>query len=148
MMGAAPLRQQQVSFEDVQEMVVGEKKLNTNTHTYILLNTLPTHRQSCLIRSTLLADQEESTMNQLLGDRKVSIVVYGENILDETPYKKLKQLVSLGFTQVYLYPGGLFEWLLLQDIYGPTFFPTIGPPVVDLLEYKPGKRTRVALIQG
>ena len=25
---------------------------------------------------------------------------------------------------VYIYPGGLFEWLLLQDIYGSEDFPT------------------------
>ena len=38
--------------------------------------------------------------------------------------KKYEQLVGLGFINVYIYPGGLFEWLLLQDIYGSDDFPT------------------------
>ena len=36
--------------------------------------------------------------------------------------KKYRQLVDLGFSNVYIYTGGLFEWLLLQDIYGSTNF--------------------------
>jgi hypothetical protein len=32
--------------------------------------------------------------------------------------------VSLGFKNVYIYLGGMFEWLLLQDVYGQKEFPT------------------------
>jgi len=35
-----------------------------------------------------------------------------------------------------MYTGGLFEWLLLQDIYGKTEFPTT-TNIIDLLKYKP-----------
>ena len=38
--------------------------------------------------------------------------------------KKYDQLIGLGFVNVFIYPGGLFEWLLLQDIYGYDNFPT------------------------
>ena len=38
--------------------------------------------------------------------------------------KKYAQLTGLGFINVYIYPGGLFEWLLLQDIYGQDDFST------------------------
>ena len=38
--------------------------------------------------------------------------------------KKQKQLVSLGFKNVYIYLGGMFEWLLLQDVYGQKEFPS------------------------
>ena len=39
-------------------------------------------------------------------------------------YTKHKQLSELGFTNVSLYVGGMFEWLLLQDIYCEENFPT------------------------
>jgi hypothetical protein len=42
----------------------------------------------------------------------------------------------MGFVNVYLYPGGLFEWLLLQDIYGDDEFPTTIKEL-DILKYKP-----------
>jgi len=45
-------------------------------------------------------------------------------------------LTSLGFYNVYIYIGGIFEWLLLQDIYGEKEFPTTNKEL-DLLKYKP-----------
>lgn len=38
------------------------------------------------------------------------------------------QLVKLGYleTNLFIYYGGLFEWSLLQDIYGNENFETIG----------------------
>jgi hypothetical protein len=42
----------------------------------------------------------------------------------------------MGFINVYLYPGGLFEWLLLQDIYGDDYFPTTIKEF-DIFKYKP-----------
>ena len=32
--------------------------------------------------------------------------------------------MRLGFINIYVYPGGMFEWLCLQDIYGSEHFPT------------------------
>jgi len=49
--------------------------------------------------------------------------------------KKYRQLVDLGFSNVYIYTGGLFEWLLLQDIYGSTEFPTTTKEL-DILKFK------------
>ena len=40
------------------------------------------------------------------------------------------------FKNVYIYKGGLFEWLLLQDIYGKDLFPTT-TEILDILRYKP-----------
>ena len=48
---------------------------------------------------------------------------------------KYKQLLSLGFTNVSIYIGGMFEWLLLQEIYGEAPFPTTCHEL-DLLKYK------------
>ena len=69
--------------------------------------------------------------------KKIHIIVYGKNNTDDTAEKKYQQLIDLGFSNVYLYYGGLFEWLLLQDIYGETEFPTT-KKVLDILKYKPG----------
>ena len=51
---------------------------------------------------------------------------------------KYTQLVNLGFVNVYIYPGGLFEWLCLQDIYGDDEFPTTNKEL-DILKYKPAR---------
>jgi len=37
---------------------------------------------------------------------------------------------------IYIYPGGIFEWLCLQDIYGDELFPTTKKEL-DILKYKP-----------
>ena len=78
-------------------------------------------------------------------NRDVVIIVYGRNTNDETIYKKYQQLTQLGFAHVYLFMGGLFEWLLLQDIYGSDMFPTTSPQL-DLLKYKPNRRLNVGLL--
>ena len=44
--------------------------------------------------------------------------------------------MKLGFQKVFIYQGGMFEWLLLQDIYGHKEFPTT-KKILDILKYKP-----------
>ena len=63
------------------------------------------------------------------------IIIYGKNANDESSEKKYQQIQKLGFLYVFLYSGGLFEWLLLQDIYGKEEFPTT-TYTLDLLKYK------------
>ena len=62
-------------------------------------------------------------------------------------YKKYEQLVGLGFTNVYIYVGGMFEWLLLQDIYGQDLFPTTSKEL-DILKYKSQRIFDVKYIQN
>ena len=69
------------------------------------------------------------------GIEEITIIVYGKNNSDPSSEKKAKQLVSLGFTNVFIYIGGMFEWLLLQDIYGNIEFPTTKKQL-DILKYK------------
>ncbi len=57
------------------------------------------------------------------------------NSSDDSVVKKYNQLYKLGFKNVYIYIGGLFEWLLLQDIYGEEEFPTTNK-ILDILQYK------------
>ena len=57
------------------------------------------------------------------------------NAADESLGNKYNQLTKLGFSNTYVYVGGLFEWLLLQDIYGFDSFPTTKKEL-DILKYK------------
>lgn len=133
---------QRINFENIQQM----NKQNT-----ILINTLLPDEQACLIINTINLNQEEITINKMLKGKHKSthIFIYGKNSNDETVYKKYNQLSQLGFYNIYIYSGGLFEWLLLQDIYGDTEFKTTSKQL-DILKYKPSKHMEVsgvALIQ-
>lgn len=104
----------------------------------LIINTMGVSEQNCLIKNTLQIEKEEQTINDLIEKYEFNkkVVIYGKNGCDETVEKKYFQLVKLGFLNVYMYVGGLFEWLLLQDIYGKTEFPTTSLEL-DLLKYRP-----------
>jgi hypothetical protein len=119
-----------ICFEDVLHAINHPNK-------FIIINTLPSSEQSCLIKNTIPIEKEEETMNRILASSSESykIILYGKNSQDESVEKKRKQLIGLGFSDVYVYRGGLFEWSLLQDIYGSSNFETTNP-VKDMLKYK------------
>jgi hypothetical protein len=104
---------------------------------YIIINTLATTEQEILIVNTISAENETQIINNLLKNKKFNeyIIIYGKNCNDYNVIKKYEQLITLGFTNVYLYIGGLFEWLLLQDIYGDDNFSTT-KNILDILKYK------------
>lgn len=106
-------------------------------HKALIINTLDSSKQNCLIAGTISYQEEEEYVNTLLnGDKKENIILYGMNCLDESVIKKAEQLIELGFTNIFIYIGGLFEWLLLKDIYGEENFPIIGDEL-ELLKFKP-----------
>lgn len=110
-----------------------------NPDTFLIINTLPAGEQQVLIKGTLPYTEEETIINRMLTNYTmdtISIVVYGKNANDESTEKKCRQILTLGFRNVFLYGGGLFEWLLLQDIFGDINFPTIGK-TDNFLKYKP-----------
>ena len=81
-------------------------------------------------------DKEVELINQCLKSKlNTLIIIYGKNNNDLTVITKFNQLKSLGFSNVYMYLGGLFEWLLLQDVYGNENFPTTTSEI-DILKYK------------
>jgi hypothetical protein len=130
-----------VNYEDMQG--VCRLHVHQPQHTCLLINTLPPGMQGCLIPGTLPIDEEEARMNAMLSEpqgKDREIIVYGKNANDDTVLKKYQQLTGLGFKNVSVYPGGMFEWLLLQDIYGATSFPTTSKEL-DILKYKPPKRS-------
>ena len=139
-MGLTQSTTTKINFEDMQTVC-------KNPEVYLLINTLPITEQGCLIRGTIGAENEEKIINQFIRTNKdVHIIFYGRNSNDETPVKKYQQLISLGFTNIYIYTGGLFEWLILQDIYGFEEFPTTSKQL-DFLKYKPSPRLNVGLIE-
>jgi hypothetical protein len=104
------------------------KELQTLIGTNILLlNTLSQENQSYLIYGTLYASKETEQMNLYLKtNRSIEIILYGKDHLDRSMIEKYNQLKQLGFTRIRIYFGGLFEWALLQDIYGQNLFKTHG----------------------
>ncbi len=102
-----------------------QKKIKSNES--ILINTLPDNEQSYLIYSTISATKETELINGLLKKNKnQEIIVYGRNYTDMSVVNKYNVLKKLGFNNVFIYFGGIFEWALLQEIYGPNNFLTIG----------------------
>ena len=93
-------------------------------------------------------NNEETIINNCIkrGLKDIKIIIYGKNSNDEKIYNKYSQLTSLGFYNVYIYTGGLFEWLMLQDIYGEKDFPTTKKEL-DILKYKPNKVLNVPLLE-
>jgi rhodanese-related sulfurtransferase len=104
----------------------------------VLINTLPENEQGCLIKNTIHANKETEFMNNLLNkDKKKEIIVYGRNHRDMKVAEKYNQLKKLGFVNVYIYFGGLFEWLLLHIVYKEFNFPIEGHfNEGELLKYK------------
>jgi hypothetical protein len=89
---------------------------------FILINTLPLTKQNFLIHGTIPGVQESERINEYIyKNKKIEIIIYGLDYQDLSVYKKFAQLKSLGFVNVFIYMGGLFEWALLQEVYGTNF---------------------------
>ena len=128
-----------LNFEDMQTIC-------RNPEQYILINTLPDSEQGCLIKNTIPGSREEAVVNACLKNLgNIKIIIYGRNCNDSMIQKKHAQLTKLGFSHVYVYPGGLFEWLLLQDIYGAENFPT-SSRMNDILKFKPNSILNIGMI--
>ena len=119
-----------IGFEDLKYAI-------SDREHYMIINTLSAMNQECLIAGTLPSTAEESVINNTMESGTYSsIILYGKNSADESVITKRAQLQTLGFANVYIYGGGLFEWLLLQDIYGYAEFPTTSR-CKDLLRFGP-----------
>lgn len=129
-----------INYEDMQTVI-------KNPEAYLIINTMSPSDQKCLIINTTIAEEEEPIINKYLKDNKnIRIIIYGKNCNDESVQKKYQQLLSLGFYNIFVYNGGMFEWLLMQDIYGKDLFPTTKKEV-DLLKYKPSQLLNIALLE-
>lgn len=118
-----------VNFEDIQYAI-------KQSNSCLLVNTLNPNEQSCLIKKTIPINIEEKIINKYMKEKiNINIIVYDKNANAPNLMKKYEQLINLGFINVYIYPGGLFEWLLLQDVYGNEDFPTTNTEL-DILKFK------------
>ena len=108
-----------IGFEDVLYALQNNDK-------YLIINTMSKENQHCLIKNTISIDNEETIINEYINKQmfhNIKIIIYGENSNDVNVDNKYKQFSDLGF-ETYIYAGGMFEWLLLQDIYSNNEFPT------------------------
>jgi len=128
-----------INFEDMQQSIQNK---------YIIINTLLVGEQEILIEGTVNAEREIDILNDCLKKNKtdVYIIIYGKNANDETIFKKYNQLISLGFINTHIYSGGLFEWMLLQDIYGEENFPTT-KKILDILKFKPKQILNIRFLE-
>ncbi len=123
-----------VSYEDIQMVVYRNSHVQ---HSTLIINTLPPSLQHCLIKTTLDIRFEERVVNTFIEKNPdIMIIIYGKNSNDITILHKYEQLVKLGFTNVYIYTGGIFEWMLLHEIYGKDLF-QITRYEIDILRYRP-----------
>ena len=129
-----------INFEDMHTVI-------KNPEQYLLINTLPVSEQSCLIVYTVNANDEEAIINKFIKENKsIRIIIYGKNSNDESIQKKYQQLFSIGFYNIYVYTGGLFEWLFLQDVYGKELFQTTKTEL-DILKFKPPQVLNLSLLE-
>ena len=87
-----------------------------------------------MIHKTIPSINEIHAVEHAIQYRK-NIIIYGKHSNDEKIYEQYDKITKLG-GNASIYVGGLFEWLLLQDIYGAELFPTTNK-TLDLLKYKP-----------
>jgi len=128
-----------INYEDMQHAI---------DKNYIIINTMNEQYQGCLIQNTIISNEEEEKINGFLSKNlSTNIVLYGMNNIDETVFKKYNQLIQLGFSNVFIYIGGIFEWLLLQDIYGEENFPTTSNEL-DIIKYKGKTKLNYLLTNG
>ena len=129
-MGNINLVYKQINYEDMKFFI-------NHIETSIIINTLDGNEQKCLIKNTTKVANEANIINDNIDNNlNMNVIIYGKNCLDKTIYKKYIQLQKHCCKNIYIYPGGLFEWLCLQDIYGSDEFPTTSREL-DILKYKP-----------
>ncbi len=118
-----------IDFEDMKYSI---------EHGYTILTTIPIDDSHNLIKSTKSPSCEEEYINNLIEKNELidRVVIYGKNSNDKKIYKKYNDLKNFGFIHVFIYVGGMFEWMLLQDIYGTDNFPTTQSEL-DILKFKP-----------
>lgn len=124
---------QYINYQNMQQCIN-----DTNT---LIINTLNSGEQECLILNTIDYNREQEIFNKLIENydfKSKKIVIYGKNCNDNSAINKANQLIDLGFQYIYVYNAGLFEWILLQEIYSEEHFKTTSV-VNDILKYKPNK---------
>tara|TARA_B100001063_G_scaffold196945_1_gene189025 strand:+ start:17989 stop:18411 length:423 start_codon:yes stop_codon:yes gene_type:complete len=118
-----------ISFEDM---------LYSIKNNYTILTTLTLSECENIIQGTVSPNKEEEFINKLIDKYELNepIIIYGRNTCDMEVMIKYKNLKTFGFTNIFIYRGGMFEWMMLQDIYGNDVFITTKNEL-DILKFKP-----------
>ena len=115
-MGQTQSVSRKVNFEDIQYL------LNKNNE-YILINTLSEKEQDCLIKDTVSIENEVKYINHFMSkDININIVIYDKKCKCSKFNEKIRTISRFRFTNVFIYPGGLFEWLLCKIFMVLTIF--------------------------
>ena len=136
-MGNSTSEIKKANFDDIINIIKDSAK-----KTRVLIHVMDAENQELLIKGTLSINEEIEKMNSLLhsGKMDATIVIYGKNTDDISKLiRRYKQLHDMGFSNVYVYLGGLFEWLLLQEIYGNEEIQTNIVCKKNILDYKPAR---------
>lgn len=125
---------ERVGFEDI------KKAISRKSH--LLINTLKLQEQTVLIQGTIDINDEENVINEILNNYMVPdkpVILYGKNCCDDSVEIKFDQIQNLGIKEVYIYYGGLYEWLLLNELYGNEEFPILVTHnvKVDIQKFRP-----------
>ena len=112
-----------VSPLDIADIINKKSRHHANT---LIISTLNIEYEHFVIQGTVPIQEEADLINKLISKKsfETKIIIYGKNSSDERIYEKYNQLVKHGFTYCSVYVGGLFEWLLLQEVCGREEFPT------------------------
>jgi hypothetical protein len=139
-MGNSSPRFNLIGFDDMIEFI--------SDRSVVLITTMSDSMGPHRIVGTLSPTDEIDEINRCIANctHNRRIVIYGENSSDESGFRKSEQLRGMGFTDIYVYGGGLFEWILLQDIYGADTFKT-NQPIDDILRYKGNRRPSRVLVR-
>lgn len=101
-----------------------------NINSTSLIITVMDNSINCFIPNTILPKEEEVIINNIIDNKKqnnYTIILYGKNCKDmDAIKKKILQFKEFGFLNIYVYAGGLFEWLLLREVFGEMQFPITG----------------------
>ena len=125
------------NYEDISDM---------NTNGPCIISTLGDHEQDVLINYTVACNEETVKVDAAIKAGR-PIIIYGKNSNDDSIYRKYEQILALGHKNVYVYPGGLFEWLLLQDVFGAESFRTT-KKTLDILNYKPDSHMNMKFLEN
>jgi hypothetical protein len=133
-------------------VVVGPNYISDSATEIILLATPEVDTKGWRIAGTLPPETEEREVNRVIQafnasgiNPKEKIVYYGLNAVDKSPDQQVAKLASHGIAGS-VYRGGMFEWLLLREVFGADAY-AVSPvsssggasplPPVNPLDYLP-----------
>jgi len=109
--------------------VVGPNYITDNSAKVILLASPLVDAKMWRIDGTLTPETEEREINRIIQNYsscgktpEEKFVYYGLNSVDKSPDEQAANLATHGI-EASVYRGGMFEWLLLREVFGADNYP-------------------------